>query len=168
MRDLCAMSNSTTDLVIKMTLTSWEGQNKRFLELIDKLSDDTLQREIAPGKNTGIYLLGHMIAAHDGMLPLMGLGERLYPEMEDVFLRTPDKSGKPFTATPELRSRLKAIIDVLNRHFAKLSTEEWLSRHNAVSPEDFAKEPTRNKLNIVISRTVHLASHMGQMLYLKS
>jgi hypothetical protein len=162
------MNLQSTDLIIRMTLSSWESQNKKFIELIAMLSDDVLLREIAPGKNTGIYLLGHMIAAHDGMLPLMGLGEKIYPEMEDVFLRSPDKAGKDFPSVEVLRNRLSEITAVLNGKFAGLGTEEWLSRHNAVSPEDFAKEPMRNKLNIVISRTVHLASHMGQMLYLKS
>ena len=162
------MNLQPADLIIRMTLTSWESQNKRFAELIASLSDETLQREIAPGKNTGVYLLGHMIAAHDGMLPLMGLGERKYPEMEEVFLRSPDKSGKTFPAVAELRQRLTEVTAELNRQFSTLGTAEWLMKHNAVSAEDFAKEPTRNKLNIVISRTVHLASHMGQMLYLKS
>jgi hypothetical protein len=162
------MNSPSTELIIRMTVTSWESQNKRFIDLIGKLSDETLQREIAPGKNTGVYLLGHMIASHDGMLPLMGLGEKKYPEMEEVFLRSPDKSGKDFPPVAELRKRLVEVTSELNAHFAKLSEADWLSRHNAVSEEDFAKEPMRNKLNIVISRTVHLASHMGQMLYLKS
>jgi len=162
------MNLQPSELVIRMTLTSWESQNKRFAELIEKFSDEALLREIAPGKNTGVYLLGHMIAAHDGMLPLMGLGEKKYPEMEELFLKSPDKSGKTLPPVAELRKRLHDVTAELNAQFGKLGTADWLSRHNAVSEEDFAKEPMRNKLNIVISRTVHLASHMGQMLYLKS
>lgn len=161
------MSNSS-DLLVKMTLASWDLQNKRFMELIDMLSDEALAREIAPGKNTGVYLLGHMIASHEAMLPLMGLGERKHPELEDIFLRSPDKTGKTFPATGDLRVWLKESVQELRDKFSALGTEEWLSRHNAVSPEDFAKEPMRNKLNVVIVRTAHLASHMGQMLYLKS
>lgn len=161
------MSNSS-DLLVKMTLASWDLQNKRFLELIEQLSDASLEREIAPGKNTGVYLLGHMIASHEAMQPLLGLGERKHPELEDIFLRSPDKSGKTFPAIAELRKWLKESVQELRDKFSGLTTEEWLSRHNAVSPEDFAKEPTRNRLNVVITRTTHLASHMGQMLYLKS
>ena len=162
------MNTQPSDLLVKMILSSWDSQNKRFADLIASLSDETLQREIAPGKNTGVYLLGHMIAAHDGMLPLLGLGEKKYPGMEEVFLRSPDKSGKAFPATAELRQRLQDITSELNTLFSKLTVDEWLSRHTMVSAEDFAKEPMRNKLNVVITRTVHLASHMGQMLYLKS
>jgi dihydrofolate reductase len=60
------------------------------------------------------------------------------------------------------------VTDALNAHFSKMTSADWLSRHTAVSEEDFVKEPMRNKLNIVISRTIHLASHMGQMLYLRA
>jgi hypothetical protein len=54
----------------------------------------------------------------------------------------------------------------VNNNCKTLSTEDWLSRHTAVSEEDFAKEPHRNKLNILVSRTTHLAGHTGQMVYL--
>jgi hypothetical protein len=36
---------------------------------------------------------------------------------------------------------------------------DWFSRHMLVSPEDFAKEPHRNKLNVIINRTNHMANH---------
>jgi hypothetical protein len=57
---------------------------------------------------------------------------------------------------------------LLSEHFSKLSFTEWFQKHNAVSETDFAKEPHRNKLNIVINRTNHLANHLGQLLLLKT
>ena len=162
------MNNPTTDLVVQMILSAWEQQNKRFGDLIAKLSDEELSREASPGRNTGTYLLGHIVAASDGMLTLMGFGTKMFPEMEDVFLKSPDGSGKEMPSLAELRNRFHVVTDALNAHFRKMSTAEWLSRHTAVSEEDFAKEPMRNKLNIVITRTNHLVSHMGQMLYLRS
>ena len=63
-------------LFIKMVLSNWQTQNQRLTALFDKLSDDELARETAPGRNSGIYLLGHMTAVHDAMLPLLGFGER--------------------------------------------------------------------------------------------
>jgi hypothetical protein len=44
-----------------------------------------------------------------------------------------------------------------------LKPEEWFGKHTAVSAEDFAKEPHRNKLNILLTRTTHLAYHTGQL-----
>lgn len=62
---------------------------------------------------------------------------------------------------------LAALDSVLATHFQSCTADEWLTRHNAVSEENFSKEPHRNKLNVVLSRTNHLANHLGQMLLLK-
>ena len=48
-----------------------------------------------------------------------------------------------------------------------LSGEGWLERHTAVSAEAFEKEPHRNKLNIIVSRSHHMAYHLGQLALLK-
>jgi hypothetical protein len=39
---------------------------------------------------------------------------------------------------------------------------DWVARHTAVSEEDFAKEPLRNRFSILITRTNHLTYHVGQ------
>ena len=56
---------------------------------------------------------------------------------------------------------------LLREKFDQLTTDQWLEKHTAVSAEDFAKEPHRNKLNIIISRTSHLQYHTGQIALLK-
>nr|MBP6687382.1 DinB family protein [Lacibacter sp.] len=50
------------NLVVKMAISAWESQNKQLNKLIVALTDEQLQKEIAPGRNTGVYLLGHLIA----------------------------------------------------------------------------------------------------------
>ena len=60
------------------------------------------------------------------------------------------------------------VVDAKLKEFIQAgSTEQWLERHMSVSPEDFDKEPHRNKLNIIISRTNHIAYHLGQLVLLK-
>jgi hypothetical protein len=49
-----------------------------------------------------------------------------------------------------------------------LTPDEWFQKHTAVTSEDFAKEPHRNRLNIVVTRTSHLSYHLGQLVLLKS
>ncbi len=163
------MSITTTqqNLVIKMTITAWDAQNKYLNKLLESFTDEQLQREIAPGRNTGVYLLGHLIAVSDAMLPLLGFGERLFPALENVFVKNPDKSGLEMSPVSELKENLQAVNAKLSFAFQSCTADEWLSRHTAVSAEDFAKEPHRNKLNVVISRTNHMANHIGQMLLLK-
>lgn len=163
------MENTTTqlNLVITMAISAWESQNKQLKKLIDALTDDQLQKEIAPGRNTGVYLLGHLIAVSDALLPLFGFSDRLYPELEEVFIKNPDKSGLAMPTITELKEKLEAVNAKLTTVFETTDVDEWLDRHTAVSQEDFAKEPHRNKLNVLMNRTGHMANHLGQMLLLK-
>lgn len=155
------------ELFIKMVLSAWDKENNNLEQLVNSLTDDQLMKEIAPGKNTGIYLLGHLIAISDAMLPLLGFSEKLYPELEKVFIANPDKSGLEKPSIAELKEMLNGVNKNLSAHIQSTSADEWFTRHNAVSPEDFAKEPHRNKLNVMINRTCHMANHIGQMLLLK-
>lgn len=155
------------NLLVKMTLTAWDAQNNYLIKLIDSLTDEQLLKEIAPGRNTGIYLLGHLIAVSDAMIPLLGFGERLFPALDELFIKNPDKSGLVMPGVLELKENLAAVNAKLQAAFQKATVDEWLSKHAAVSAEDFAIEPHRNKLNVIISRTNHMANHIGQMLLLK-
>jgi len=161
------METTQENLLVKMALMAWDTQNGYLTKLINSLPDEQLEKEIAPGKNTGVYLLGHLIAVSDGLLPLLGFGDRLYPEMEEMFLRTPDKSGLKFPPVGELKQRLEKVNAELNKHFESTDVDGWFSRHMSVSPEDFAKELHRNKLNVIMNRTAHMANHIGQMILLK-
>ncbi len=120
-----------------------------------------------PARNTGIYPLGHLTAVNDGILPLLGFGPKLHPELEAIFLTNPDKSGLDQPNLETLKSYWKEINAKLTKHMNELSAEDWMKRHTAVSEEDFAKEPHRNKLNIIINRSNHQSYHLGQLAYLK-
>jgi hypothetical protein len=156
------------ELIIKMSLDAWNGQLSRANKLFDSHTDDQLQHEVAPGRNSGVYLLGHLAAIHDAMLPLLGFGEKLYPELENIFIKNPDKSGLEKPTVIHLRSAWNNVNKKLSQKFSELTVDEWLQKHNAVSEEDFAKEPHRNRLNVLFSRTNHLANHLGQLAFLKN
>ena len=160
------ITNEAQLLFIKMVLSNWQTQNQRLTALFAKLSDDELAQETAPGRNSGIYLLGHMTAVHDAMLPLLGFGDRLFPELEETFIRNPDRSGLPAPATATLRQYWTDVSTALDQHTNTLPADDWFTRHSAVSEEDFLKETHRNKLNIMINRTNHLSTHLGQLIYL--
>ena len=135
-------------------------------KLLDALSDEQLLLETSPGRNRGIYLIGHLIAVSDSMCTLFGWGERLYPQLEDVFIKSPDKSGLEMPAPSMLREYWHKVYAKISQQINQTSVEEWFSKHTAVSAEDFAKEPFRNKLNVLISRTNHMSYHRGQLVYL--
>ena len=151
------------DLLVRMILMAWDAQNNNLKKLIHSLTDEQLAKQISPGKNTGLYLLGHLVAISDGIFPLLGFADRLFPEMEEVFVKNPDRSGFAFPPVAELKQRLETVNVKLNGHFRSTDVNGWLSRHSVVSAEDFKKEPHRNKLNVIITRTGHMAYHIGQM-----
>ena len=154
-------------LIIKMALDSWNTHIKRTDQLVDSLSDEQLLQEVAPGRNSGYYLLGHLTAVHDSLFPLFQLGEKLYPQLEDIFIKNPDKSAIEKPVVKELRSYWQEVNNKLSGHFSQFTFDEWLQKHTLVSDEDFEKEPHRNKLNVLLNRTNHLAYHLGQLAFLK-
>lgn len=155
------------DLAVSMIITAWKGQNKKLDEMIASYGDEQWRKETSPGRNTGYYLLGHLAAVNDHIIQLLGLGNRLHPELEEPFLKKPDRSGTPSQSIAELKACWKEINDFLYGRIAAMQPADWFEPHTAVSAEDFAKEPHRNKLNILISRTVHQGYHLGQLTYLK-
>ena len=150
------------ELYIAVALNGWKGNIERADKIFSGLSDQDVLKEVAPGKNRMIYIWGHLTAVHDAMLPLLRIGQRLHPEFDVAFISNPDKTQGEIPSADSVREAWKEINDRLSEGFASLSPRDWLKKHAAVSEEDFAKEPLRNRLAILLSRTNHLAYHLGQ------
>ena len=156
----------TSELFVKMVIDRWTGSIENLNKHLDALTDEQLQKEIAPGRNRGTYLLGHLIAVHDDMLILLDMGDKLFRELYKPFIKQADKSAAHTFTASELRAMWKKQNDHIQEKFEKIRPEEWFEKHTAVSEEDFAKELHRNKLNIIITRTSHLQYHTGQIVLL--
>jgi hypothetical protein len=150
------------ELYLAVVLNGWKGNIERADKMFSGLSDQEALKEIAPGKNRLIYLWGHLTAVHDAMFPLLGIGRRLHPEFDVAFVSNPDKSQAEIPSVELVRKAWREVNGKLFEGFASLSAAEWLKKHGAVSAEDFLKEPLRNRLAILLSRTNHLAYHLGQ------
>jgi hypothetical protein len=154
-----------TELAVKMVLDRWNGSILSANKLLNEISDEQLMNEVAPGKNRGVYLLGHLVAVHDDMLILLGMGEKLFPELYELFIKQADKANTLIPTSGELRSMWeKQNLDLQTKFAAET---DWFAKHTAVSEVDFLTEPHRNKLNIIITRTSHLQYHTGQLALLK-
>src|SRR5712675_1236434 len=77
---------ATENALIDGALRNWHSNMDRVGGFFRSLSDDDLQKEIAPGKNRLIYIWGHLSATNDRMIPLLGFGERRYPELDLIFI----------------------------------------------------------------------------------
>lgn len=153
----------STDLFVKIVMDRWNGSILNLNKKLSALSDEQLQKEVAPGRNTGTYLLGHLIAVHDDMLVLLDMGEKLFSELHEPYLKQADKVATQTVSVSELRLIYEKQNTLLQEKFEKMSPGEWFEKHTAVSEEDFIKEPHRNKLNIIVTRTSHLQYHAGQI-----
>ncbi len=159
-------NNSEKTLFIKMVVNAWNTQNARVTKLIESLTDEQLLADTGFGRNSGFYLLGHLTSVSDALFPLLGWGDRLYPELDTVFVKTPDKSGLPAPSLAEVKKYWYEVNTKITDRINKTHADEWFTKHASVSVEDFAKEPFRNKLNILVNRTNHTSNHLGQMSYL--
>jgi hypothetical protein len=154
-------------LIVRSVLDAWNSRIEAADKLFDSLTDEQLGQEISPGRNRGVYLLGHLTGVHDRMLPLLGFGRQTYAHLDDTFLTRPDRSVAAIPSAKELRENWKNTNAKLSERLNNLSADEWFERHTAVTAEEFAKEPHRNRLNVVIGRTNHLQYHIGQVALLK-
>lgn len=105
-------------IFIEMAVHSWNTQVNSTTNLLKSLSDDQLMQEISPGKNSGIYLLGHLTAYHDLMSEILGIGERTLPGLSTLFLQIPDSTNAIMPALSELRNYWKAVHERLDHAFA--------------------------------------------------
>jgi hypothetical protein len=143
-------------------LKAWMTQIDRADKLFGGLSSEEVLREIAPDRNRLLYLWGHLTAVHDAMLPLLALGERLHPEFDAAFVSNPDRSRADIPSQEQVRQAWKSVNGELSKGFEKMSWSDWLEPHSAVSAEEFAKDSSRNRFAILLSRTNHLSYHLGQ------
>jgi hypothetical protein len=100
---------------------------ERADKIFSSLPDDQLLKEVAPGRNRLIYLWGHLTAVHDAMFPILGLGERLHPELDAIFVSSPDKTGAQLPPVGELRKYWDEVNGKLLSQFATLAARRMVA-----------------------------------------
>ncbi len=134
---------------------------------LDSLSDDDLKMELAPGKNHGVWILGHLIASDDDFSGFMGKGDFLFPEYQSMFAQgaklQPVENYPPIQT---LRKQWKDIVTKNQKIYDDLTDADLNELHaNIKDPEkDFFK--TKNM--IIIYWQLHQMYHLGQLSLLVS
>lgn len=152
---------SQNEVFLANAVAVWKSASERADKLFQSLNEEELLKEVAPGRNRLIYLLGHLTAMHDRMIVLLGIGERVEPDFDAIFLTAADKASE-LPKVERVKQAWTLVSQRLNDGISTLTYEEWLEPHTAVSADDFAKDVLRNKLSILLTRTNHLAYHLGQ------
>ena len=98
------MSELIAAQLVEAELRTWQLVVDRATKLFGGLSEEALEREVAPGKNRLIYLFGHLLAVSDTMYATLRLGERLHPEYDAMFLKSSDRAVTPIASAEELKA----------------------------------------------------------------
>jgi hypothetical protein len=101
------------------------GSIVRLDKLFGTLSPEQLEQQVTPGKNRLIYLWGHLASVNDGLLPLLGIGERLHPELDAMFISKPDRSVELTVTAQSLKLALDKIDQKLWEGFSNFSPANW-------------------------------------------
>src|SRR5688500_6243204 len=116
-------------LIVKSALDAWNSRLESANKTFDSFTDEELHNEVSPGRNRVLYLLGHLTAVHDKMLPLLNLEPQQYPNLDEPFLNKPDRTVSDIPSTKELRANWTAINSKLAGHFSSLTPDQWFEKH---------------------------------------
>jgi len=131
--------------------------------LFGTLSPEQLEQQVAPGKNRLIYLWGHLTAVNDGLLPLLGIGERLHPELDTMFISKPDRSVELTVTGQSLKSAWeKNQPEALGRGLRNSRRRIGRGDTPPFRRKSSKREPNRNKFTVLLGRTAHMSYHVGQ------
>ena len=136
-------------LFVQMAVSAWNTYIERLNKFLDSITD------------------GHLVAIHDRLFELLAIGERSHTALYEPYVIKPDGEAADLPDAPALRQYWKDVHENLSHKFSEMTVDDWFSRHMDIAEEDFAKEPMRNRLNVLINRTNHMAYHYGQLRLVK-
>lgn len=130
--------------------------------IINSLSDDDLKKEISPGKNHGVWLLGHLITCEDDFALFMGKGVITYLNYHEMFSEgTKLQPVENYPPISEMREKWKEMLIKNKKIYDELIDDEleepYSKTENSIS--DFCK----TKKDIAVHWQVHLMYHAGQL-----
>jgi hypothetical protein len=148
---------------IEICLLQWTTYNTRMQKMMDALSEEKFNTPILSNGNSPSWIFGHLADTDDRLLELFGIRGRLFPELGKIYHNERGSNQTGHLSKAALTAKWNAISAELDKTFKLWSEGDWMGRHTAVSEEDFKKEPHRNKLNVMLGRVSHKASHLGQV-----
>src|SRR3954447_20997440 len=112
---------TTETSLVDSALRTWNQNIERIDKFFSGLSEEQLLQEVAPGKNRLIYLWGHLTAVNDALIPLLGFGSRVRPELDLMFVSNPDRTVSTILSGGDLKIIWQETSQILWTGFSKLS-----------------------------------------------
>ncbi len=149
-------------IMIKMVTNSWSIGSLRINKFLNEISDKEMELTIVPNGNQVKWIIGHLAASNNTALETLGIAKVINPILVDYYSKKQLPGHSPLS-NDEIKDYWHKTLSLLNSGLEHFTAVDWFERHNSISPEDFTKEPHRNKLNVILNRSVHLSHHFGQL-----
>ena len=141
----------------------WQNMTQWASGYIDRLSDEEFAQDIIPGRNHGVWILGHLIESEDELSKFLGEGEMIYPDYEETFgMRSKLRPPQSYPPVPKLREQWKEVVAKNEHMFQTLHDSEWDEPHALVKgavEDDFYGTKGR----CVYLWNLHQMYHVGQL-----
>lgn len=123
-----------------------------------------LQRELLPGKNSGVWLLGHVVASDDDIGLYLGTHEIQFPDVAELF--SSGKSYDPSAKYPETEYLLDCWRRVGERTlqaYDELTDADLDTPHARLGSKSVEEDFFGTKRNVLYHWTNHQLYHLGQL-----
>jgi hypothetical protein len=139
----------------RIALKTWKATVGRFDDIVAASSDEELDRVEMPGTSRLSYLIGHLTALHDRLLPLLGLGDRQHAELDAEFSDERDAHRAIVVPASRLRAAWNDVNAALLAGMEGLTPEEWLERPSPLTDT--------NRLGVLLNWTNHVSLHSDRI-----
>lgn len=152
------MKNNTSGKFLEQYIMMAEWLNN----IINILSDEEFRLEISPGKNHGVWILGHLISSDDDFSVYMGKGELLFPDYAGLFgqgstLQPPEN----YPPVSELKKKWSILFEKNRKIYSELKDHE-LDEIPENADENF-RSYFKTKGTVVMAWQLHQIYHGGQL-----
>jgi hypothetical protein len=145
----------------KMVITDWVNG------MLGKMSDDDFKIEISPGKNHGVFLLGHFIGSEDDLSVFLGKGDYMFPEYQKIFMgKVTLLSPQEYPSVSEMKENWKKVCGKSEKIYLELTDEELNEPHAMI--KDPEKDYFKTKARVLMAWQLHQAYHAGQLAIIAS
>lgn len=155
------------DLKSQLIYEQWKIAVGWTTKTINKITDDQFLMEISPGKNTGIWVLGHLIHTEDKLSEYLGKGDIIFPFLMKYFASgTKPISADYYPPIPDLRELWEKVILKNDKIISQVYDKEWEEPHKLINNPDSL--PFETKGGCLYRWALHQMYHNWQLVMLAS
>jgi hypothetical protein len=158
------MENPKTDTLYRV----WELTTSWINGSLKMISNKDLNESILPGKNHGVWILGHLIESEDELSTFLGKGPMLFPSYIELFGQGSKLEPIEFyPSAEELRTNWKEVIsknEIMLKEMKDSELDEPHCQRIKEDPNDFFQTKGR----CIAIWSLHQMYHNGQLAILLS